>query len=157
MNKFTQCLLITISCTFITIYPDQSIISKIYHYALNHHPKMLAGCGLMALLTTVGLITLHRTLKTNSPWIKRSVTASVGLLTALCCYRYVLPYFVKQQEKQADLLAAATLKTIGRQDVIDEHINNLKENNNDNDTDLWWYSSNQQVKYLEENLAEKIT
>jgi hypothetical protein len=127
------------------------------HYALNHHQKLLVGCGVAAVFMTVVFLKAESILGDICPLVKNTAAAGAGILIALGCYRYVLPQVVKRQEKQADLLAARTLKVLGRQDIVVAHVENLKKASDGDDGALWWFSNHEQAEYLESVLAETET
>ncbi len=132
---------------------DEKLTFQIYHeaahYIKKHHQKLLLGGGAFVVLTALGLKQINNLLSSSKPIIKNSTVIGTGILTTAICCRYLLPYIIKQQEKQADLLAATTLIASGNQHVVQAHIENLKASNYPDENDLWWYSDREQIKYLE--------
>lgn len=118
------------------------------HYKLNHHVKVLTRCGLASLGSIAGLVALSVGLKKQPSWIRVSAGITTGLIGLYAGYRYLLPSLVKEQEKEADLLAAKTLCTRGRSDVVTHHIISLGHYPSPTKQDLWWYSPAEQQAYL---------
>lgn len=117
------------------------------HYACKHHQKILIGSAVSMLLVAAGLMKLSRVSPDGS--VAKCVTlgsAAIAVLSGTYCY--LLPHVVKRQEKQADLVAAQALINAGRQQVVDSHIDDLKESEI-SDNNIWWYSKDEQINYLE--------
>jgi len=113
------------------------------HYQQKHHQKNLAACtvGIAG-----GLVLLNQSLSIASPIAKAA--AVTGSAAAIGSYFYLLPHFIKQQEKQADIIAAQALLKAGNRHVVQARIDDL-QNNCPEDSSLWWLSSQEQVNYLQ--------
>lgn len=125
------------------------------HYTLMHHQKILAGVGISLLLVSLGVIELSGILRDVSVLMKNIVAVGTGAFIVAGCYRYILPHFIKRQEKQADILAAQTLIAHGKKDIVIEHIDNLSKMPIIEEDALWWYSNVEQATYLKAILCGK--
>jgi Zn-dependent protease with chaperone function len=125
------------------------VYHEVAHYVLNHHVKILVGCGGVIALLIAGLVKLHGTLGVSSAILKETLIGGVGILAVLAGYRYILPYFVKKQEKQADIMAAKILVSTGREGIVKAHIENLKKYKDSDEDALWWCTNKETIKYLE--------
>ncbi len=125
------------------------------HYASNHHQKILAGIAVALPLSIFGLVKLNKYLP-EKKITKVAIYTGIACATLTGIYFGVLPSIVKHQEKQADIRAAKTLISLGKEDVVLNRIQTLKTYKDANSTDIWWYSNAEQIKYLE-NLAQPST
>jgi len=92
------------------------------HYVQKHHQKNIAGCSGTLMLTLAGLLALKKALGSTNPLIKNVTVAGTTILAIIGGCRYLLPYFVKRQEKQADLMAAKILMSTEKEYIVDAHI-----------------------------------
>ncbi len=123
-----------------------NIYHEVSHYVQHHHQKLFAGCGIAALLVALGLVKLGQSLNTTLPY-KVGAVSVVGFLAAIASYRYLLPYFVKRQEKQADLMAAETLILLNKSSVVSKYIEILKRDKG-SDNGCWWPTKLEKLEYL---------
>jgi len=94
------------------------------HHKLRHHPRLLkriAACAGIAsaagwLASRFGASTIARV---------GIGTLSAAAIMTLLIYKFLLPH-LRNQEKEADVLAAQTLQTIGRQDIVDDYLHRLE-------------------------------
>jgi hypothetical protein len=108
------------------------------HYVLRHHRNLVLGT--LAVCAAAAAILLK---------IKpRSYQFAAGA-AALGSYLVCLPYYVREQEKQADLLAVQTLLATGKHAVVASHLAALAKLH-DHDNALWWYSPQDQIRYLKD-------
>lgn len=121
------------------------------HYVNNHHPKLLGqGLGIV-LLTGLGLIALNSGLSKIakiSSLVKNSAVAGVGLASTVGFFKYVLPLLAKQQEKDADLIAASTLVKKGEDRIVSSYVEFLKLLPEQDQTHTWWPSVKDMIDYL---------
>ena len=118
------------------------------HYALRHHQKILGSGATMLALTGVVLVGLHKYFTYTHTSHNTAKTIGTGAVLPLLSL-YLLPKMVKKQEKNADLLAAKVLIESGRGDIVKKHIEVLKHAKSSEGAKLWWYSTEEQINYLE--------
>ncbi len=138
---------------------DKEQLFHIYHeashYIQKHHQKLLVGCSIALAIFILALRQINNTLGSTNPIIKNTSVATIGILTIFACYRYLLPYIIKRQEKQADISAADALITAGHQDIVDAHIKHLEGLSNPGEKDLWWHTVTEQIKYLKKSISKQ--
>lgn len=123
------------------------------HYASRHHQKIITGSAIILPLLTYGFIKLNNSLDPYGTLTKASIITTTSIATLLSSYLYFLPQVVKRQEKEADIKASKTLIRLGKQEAVENIIENLKSMPA-NDGNIWWYSNQEQIQYLE-NLIKK--
>lgn len=119
------------------------------HYAQKHHQKIVIGSTVSLACVFFALKKLFD-LNRNKSVAHIACIAGSGLLAGSALYTYALPMFVKKHEKQADLLAAKILMQTKQQDVLENHIENLRKIEKSEESTLWWDSLVEQITYLEE-------
>lgn len=122
------------------------------HYAKNHHLKILIGTSAYFSIGLGGLIGLYSLFESFDPTLKNTLVACIGILLTVRGYHYILPRFVKEQEKEADLKAIKKLIISGKQDVVDAYLHTLRERVAEkqiHDVNMWWYSDKEIVAYLD--------
>lgn len=127
------------------------IYHEVSHYVQNHHAKMIGGCGAALIFATVGLAKLRSFIGSTDSLVASALTVGLGILVSLAGYRYALPLLVKKQEKEADLLAAATLIATEQSTVVDAHIEDLEarvEKYGDTGDAWWWYADKEMIECL---------
>ena len=125
------------------------------HYALGHHAQAL---GLVAtalpLMTTFPL--LFRSAYYHSVYKKCGNIFAYGA-TALSwfgLYTYGFKPFIKQQEKAADLAAVRMLCSIGKEEVVQDYLNELRnELTLQTVADDWHYSAAEEYEYMTQCLT----
>lgn len=121
------------------------------HYAQKHHQKLLTFTLAVAGATGIGLYALHKHLRKNDVPHPNTITAASAATALVAFCTIVLPYIVKLQEQNADLVAAQKLIELGRSDIVQEYIQQLRELT-EQESNLWWFAGNRQADYLENAL-----
>ncbi len=115
------------------------------HYACKHHQGLLAvGTGMV--LAIPALLYLHNKLDNQCNHHNRATTLGIGAAAGLALFSGMLPFLVKQQEKQADLEAAKKLRELNKAAIVEAYLGKLDQSNSNNH--LWWYSTTEQAQYL---------
>lgn len=110
------------------------------HYALQHHQKLILSSGaLIAILIAIMTQIDHR-------YYNFGIGAA-----GISGYLLELPHFIREQEKEADLLAIKTLLNIGKRDTILAHLQSLRRLS-PAETSYWWYTPQEQILYIENYL-----
>lgn len=122
------------------------------HYAKKHHQKMIAGSAVFLAGMVAGLLAINKSINVTNSFLKSTAILGSGMLITLGSCLYLLPQIVKQQEKEADMFAAATLIRAGSQYIVEAHIKNLRATPYSNESALWWHSDSKQATYLEKML-----
>lgn len=115
------------------------------HYACKHHQGLLAvGTGMVLAIPT--LLYLHNKLDNQCNHHDGVTTLGIGAAGGLALFIGMLPFLVKQQEKQADLEAAKKLRESNKAAIVEAYLEKLDQSNSNNH--LWWHSESEQIQYL---------
>ncbi len=118
------------------------------HYAYKHHQKLLT-IGSLTLATTIAvLMYLNKKLTALDAPHPLAITTATGILVTATLYVGLLPKIVKQQEKMADITAAKKLISLRKKEIVDTYIQKLASAASTNNSNLWWLSNQEQIKYL---------
>lgn len=124
------------SCT-----PDQikfQVYHEVAHYVKNHHPQLVTSVVGWFIANVVGL-------KAAS---KDNTLFAIGYgVCAVLLSGKLLVYLVKNQEKEADVVAACKLRSVGQDKVVQAHVHALQEQSGQG---VWWCSADEQVEYLKD-------
>lgn len=144
--------------TYLNTLTEKEKVFQIYHeaahYAKKHHQKILASSIAFFIGSTLG-INLINSFFNLDYFIKKAAVLGIEAAATFLIYLYLLALVVKEQEKDADILAATTLINSDRKDIVEAHIKRLKEIENYDKDNTWWYSAKKQVIYLESLLLNK--
>lgn len=117
------------------------------HYAQHHHQKLLVTEAIITVLSSVGLCMVNDILKRTKCSNQISSMLAASLITATAVYLGITPYFVKQQEKEADIVACKKLQSLDKQHIVKAHSDSLAAKSSG--STLWWFSDKQQSDYLQ--------
>lgn len=119
------------------------------HYVSNHHAKNALGLALVGLSLIYAGTKLSGAIPSEQAILKYAVPmAAVCAAFATTC-KFLLPPVVRMQEKEADIKAVQILMNIGKENVVDAHINEVSSSVTTEQT-LWWYSNTEQRDYLKQ-------
>ncbi len=132
-----------------------TIYHETAHYVCKHHQKIVGGTIIgSACLLSLFLAGLKQLDVSN---LKKYLLLMIANIAAdAAYYGYLLPPIVKEQEKQADIMAAHALIRSGKKQVVESYIQQLKQSPAENQKSaLWWYSDAQRAAYLEKTLKNQ--
>lgn len=127
-----------------------NIYHEAAHYASNHSSKAILLVGILGGLSYATIPQLNTKLSTKYNLINGAIYLTTWSAAVAASF-YTLQELVREQEKQADLKAARLLLTLGKEDVVLDHIdalNNQIAQGAGDQADSWHYSTYEQVEYL---------
>lgn len=136
-------------------YQKFMIYHEASHYTQSHHLQTWIAFASSLVILIISLWILKKGFGTMRPLFKVSGLVVAGALLVLLWLKYLLPYIIKRQEKQADIMATQALIKTGNKNVVEQFIAMLKKSKNQDNGGLWWPSNNEIIKYLEESINEK--
>ena len=114
------------------------VYHEVAHYVKNHHPQLVATVVGWFIASLAGLKAVSKD--------NKLFAIGYGVCAVLLSGK-LLVHIVKNQEKEADVVAACKLRSIGQGNVVQAHVHALQESS---DQGLWWCSADEQVEYLKD-------
>jgi len=165
MDKFVPSLIdpAIISYTFFGLWFNQNYLAQlsssertwnIYHeaahYAAHHSAKTVALTTIIGSLSCMTVSQFNTRLRTNYTLFNGTLYLTTWS-TALAANFYMLQQLIKDQEKEADLKAARLLLLLDKEDVVTDHLDELRNQivqGAGDQTDCWHHSPYEQAEYL---------
>jgi hypothetical protein len=140
---------------FLDLSSEEERTFQIYHeaahYVQQHHQKTLISLAISN-GAIAGFISYNKLLQDRNNSCSLPITPAItGIVAAAGIYLGMLPYIVKQQEKEADLQACRKLIALDRTDIIKARIKDLRRSGSTSGN-IWWFSEVEQAEYLEKTI-----
>lgn len=124
---------------------DEERLFQLYHeaahYWLCHHQKLMAGVVGTSIVSSMLVARIDQSMNWLGALMLNGVQVA-GLIAGLVAA-------VRYQEKQADIKAAQVLIKIGKKEIVEWYIAQLKAASSESESLLWWASIAERIAYLE--------